>query len=277
MTVARGVDFPAIDLNLARRLERAEGTACAACVDSRRELKPGGGALWKEIAGAYAMFDGPSSPLTQSFGLGVFDDFLDPQFDQIERFYRERNVPADHEVCALAAPTTRELLHLRGYHVIEESVVLVRPTTGSVPGEATSVTVRLADETETGLWARVAGEGWGSESADLRTFMEEFGTVVAGARGFRCFLAELDGRPIAAAGLNVASGVALLAGAATIPEARRQGAQQALLAARLEYAAALGIDLAMVVTLPGSASQRNSEKQGFRPVYTRAKWRLATS
>ena len=277
MTVAPDARFPAVDLNLARRLERAEGAACAACVDSRRELQPDGGALWIEIAGAYAMFDGLNSPLTQSFGLGVFDDFLDPQFDQIERFYRERSAPVDHEVCALAAPATRELLRLRGYQVIEESVVLVRSTTGAIPGSSASITVRLAETSEIGLWARVAGEGWGSESAELRAFMEDFGEVIGGAHGFRCFLAEIDGRPVAAASLNVASGVAVLAGAATIPEARRRGAQQALLAARLEFAAALGIDLAMVVTLPGSASQRNSEKQGFRPVYTRAKWRRPTA
>jgi hypothetical protein len=72
------------------------------------------------------------------------------------------------------------------------------------------------------------------------------------------------------------NGVALLAGACTIPEARRQGAQLALLHARLTFAASLGVDLAMVVTAPGSASHRNAERQGFRPVYTRAKWQLAS-
>ncbi|HET9515557.1 MAG TPA: GNAT family N-acetyltransferase, partial [Gemmatimonadales bacterium] len=126
----------------------------------------------------------------------------------------------------------------------------------------------------TWLWARVAGQGWSSESPELGTFLADVGAVVARARGVRCFLAELDGRPVAAAALNLANGVALLAGASTIPDARRQGAQQALLAARLEFSAALGIDLAMVVTQPGSGSQRNSERQGFRPVYTRKKWRL---
>jgi GNAT superfamily N-acetyltransferase len=265
--------YPAADLALARRLERAEGTACAAYVDARRELQPDSSSLWIEIAGAYAMFDGIGSPLTQTFGLGVFEDFLDPQFDRVERFYRERGAPTDHEVCALAEPATQELLRLRGYQVIEESVVLVRPTAAPVSSPP-AITVRFAERPETGLWSRVAGQGWSSESPELGTFMEDFGGVVARARGVRCFLAELDGRPVAAAALNLANGVALLAGASTIPDARRRGAQQALLAARLEFSAALGIDLAMVVTQPGSGSQRNSERQGFRPVYTRKKWRL---
>jgi N-acetylglutamate synthase-like GNAT family acetyltransferase len=90
-----------------------------------------------------------------------------------------------------------------------------------------------------------------------------------------CFLAELDAQPIAAAALNLATGVALLAGASTVPRARKQGAQNALLQARLAFAAARGIDLAMVVTTPEGASRGNAERQGFQMVYARTKWRLS--
>jgi GNAT superfamily N-acetyltransferase len=68
--------------------------------------------------------------------------------------------------------------------------------------------------------------------------------------------------------------VALLAGASTIPAARRQGAQLALLEARLRHAADEGCDLAMIGAQPGSASQRNAERHGFRIAYTRIKWSL---
>ena len=68
--------------------------------------------------------------------------------------------------------------------------------------------------------------------------------------------------------------VALLAGASTVPEGRRQGAQLALLDARLQTAVDAGCDLAMMVAAPGSASQRNAERQGFRIAYTRTKWQL---
>ena len=68
--------------------------------------------------------------------------------------------------------------------------------------------------------------------------------------------------------------MALLGGASTIPEARRQGAQLALLESRLRYAAQNGCDLAMMCAAPGSASQRNAERHGFRIAYTRIKWRL---
>jgi GNAT superfamily N-acetyltransferase len=69
-------------------------------------------------------------------------------------------------------------------------------------------------------------------------------------------------------------GVAILAGASTVPEFRCRGLQAALLHARLEHAARAGCDLAMMAALPGSGSQRNAERRGFRIAYTRTKWAL---
>jgi GNAT superfamily N-acetyltransferase len=99
--------------------------------------------------------------------------------------------------------------------------------------------------------------------------------VSAARRDAVSFLAELDGRAVATGAMSICEGVALLAGASTVPEARGRGAQLALLDARLRHAAGAGCDLAMMCALPGSASQRNAERQGFRITYTRVKWRLA--
>jgi GNAT superfamily N-acetyltransferase len=96
--------------------------------------------------------------------------------------------------------------------------------------------------------------------------------VTANARGTSAFLAELDGRAIGTGAVAIHNGIALLAGASTIPSQRKQGAQKALLEARLRHAAEQGCDLAMMGALPGSASQRNAERQGFRIAYTRIKW-----
>ena len=57
-----------------------------------------------------------------------------------------------------------------------------------------------------------------------------------------------------------------------MPEWRNRGAQRALLEHRLGRAAEAGCDLAMMGAAPGSASQRNAERQGFRIAYTRIKW-----
>lgn len=88
------------------------------------------------------------------------------------------------------------------------------------------------------------------------------------------FIAELDGKPIATGMLFICDGVAQLGGASTILEGRRLGAQNALLEARPHFAREQGCRLATMGAQPGSQSQRNAGKNGFRVAYTRTKWQL---
>jgi len=118
-----------------------------------------------------------------------------------------------------------------------------------------------------------AAEGW-REFAELAGVVHDLMQVGAARLDGTCFLVELNGQPIAAAALTIHRRVALLAGASTVPEWRGRGAQRMLLESRLHYALRAGCDLAMVCAEPGSASQRNSERQAFRIAYTRIKWGL---
>jgi hypothetical protein len=273
MTHSNG--YPFADLELARRLERTEARANAAFVDARARLDPASGATWLEAAGAYAMFDGVESPITQTFGLGLFADAGDEDLARLEAFFEGRGAPVFHEVSPMADPALVGRLSARGYHPIELTSVLFRPTAGELSGPRTpGLTVRRAGPEEAEQWAGVMAEGWASEAPGLGDFMFTLGQTSANAEGYHGFLAELDGRPVASGGLSLGEGVALLAGASTIPAARRQGAQLALLQARLRFAAGQGYPLAMMAALPGSASQRNAERQGFRIAYTRIKWQL---
>jgi hypothetical protein len=90
------------------------------------------------------------------------------------------------------------------------------------------------------------------------------------------FLAHLGEEPVATAVLRCDDGVALFGGASTVPHARNQGAHRVLFEARMAAAIANGCDLGMMCALPGSVSQRNAERQGFRIAYTRTKWQLAS-
>ena len=86
------------DLALARRLERTEARSGAEFVETRAMLFPMSNARWIEVAGAYAMYDGPTSPVTQTFGLGMFDTITRAEMETIEEFYREFDSPVFHEV-----------------------------------------------------------------------------------------------------------------------------------------------------------------------------------
>lgn len=269
--------FPFADVSLARRLEKAEAQSNADFVEARAKVFPDSGARWVEVAGAYAMYDGVASPLTQTFGLGMFGAVSRADMERIEGFFRERGAQVFHEVSPLADPALPALLNERGYQPVEFTSVMFRPIRAGARFAGLrneSIRVRAVSGDEHELWAQTAARGW-SEFSELADFMLGLAQVSAKRSDALSFLAELDGQPIATGALSICEGVALLAGASTVPEGRRQGAQLALLDSRLRYAAEQGCDIAMMCALPGSASQRNAERRGFRIAYTRVKWRLA--
>jgi GNAT superfamily N-acetyltransferase len=266
------------DLDLSRRLERAEGRSCLEFAEARGRLYPESGATWMECAGAYAVFEGVNSPVTQSFGLGLFEPLSQAALDRIEAFFLDRGAVVVHEVSPLAGIATLDLLCTRGYRPIEQSSVLYqpveRPATKTHPK---GVMVRVAGVEEAASWAQINARGWGHEHPELFDFLGEFGPVAFAREHTVNFIAELDGRPGAVGALSLHEGVALFAGATTLPEMRRRGLQAALLEGRLRYAFEHGYDLAMMVAEAGSQSQRNAERKGFRIAYTRTKWQLYQS
>ena len=265
------------DLALSRRLERAEASAGAEFVESRATLFPASNARWIKVAGAYAMYDGPTSPVTQTFCLGLFEDVSSAEMKVIEEFYRQFDAPVLHEVSPLAGIPLAALLAERNYHPLEFTSVMFRPLRSGVHLAAPlneQIQVRQITAGEYELFAQTSARGWADEIPSLADTIAELALVVARRPSGLSFLAEIDGQPVATGALCICDGVALLAGASTVPEWRRNGAQLALLDKRLNYAAEHGCDLSMFCATPGSASQRNAERNGFRIAYTRIKWQL---
>jgi GNAT superfamily N-acetyltransferase len=215
--------------------------------------------------------------VTQTFGLGLFQTIETTHLDNLEGFFREREAPVFHEVGPLAGISVLRLLNERGYQPVELTSVMYRAIqTGVAPVPPCDDTIRVCQvgESDQERWARIAAEAL-SESGELSDFLLDLGKINPHRRDTISFLAEMNGQAIAAAALSINLGVAMLAGACTIPAWRRRGAQAALLYSRLKYAAESGCDIAMMCAGPGTSSQRNAERQGFRIAYTRLKWRLA--
>src|SRR5262249_4471925 len=84
------------------------------------------------------------------------------------------------------------------------------------------------------------------------------------------FIARIDGEAVGGGSLLIHRGLALLAGAATLPPYRNRGVHAALHHARLAEARRRGCDLAAQGAAPGSTSQRNAERRGLRVAYPRA-------
>jgi hypothetical protein len=276
-SIMSDASYPLVDLALSRRLERTEGRSNRELVEARAALQPQSGACWIEVAGAYAMFDGTASPCTQTFGLGVFDKVTAAEMALLEDFFQKRGAAVDHEVSPIAEADLLVLLNERGYQPIELTSVLFRPIHRGLKLAAPRnerIGVRRIRDDEHDLWARTALAGWKVEAREFADVMLDLCRVSASRPG-TCWLAELDGQAIASGVALMREGVVLLAGASTIPEARKQGAQLAILEARLRAGAEAGCVLAMMCAAPGSSSLRNAERHGFRIAYTRIKWRLA--
>lgn len=266
------------DKALSQKIERTEARSNADFVESHAKLFPTSGAEWMEIAGVYVMFDGVGFPTTQTLGLGLFDEITDAVLDKIEAFFKERGSDIFHEISPLADSKIFKKLNERGYRTTEFSSVMYQPIDPSTIGDSrrnVEIATRIIDRAELDRFAGVSTNGW---IGDMPGFSEkkllEFAKIGASANNAIPFIAEVNGEPIASATLYVYDDVALLAGASTIPEHRKKGAQTVLLEARLKHALDKGCTIAIMDAHPGSQSQRNGEKNGFRIAYTRTKWRL---
>jgi GNAT superfamily N-acetyltransferase len=262
------------DLALARRLENTEAYACAQFAEARRRLFPECGSTWTKRAGTTLVFDGVDAPTTQSFGLGLFEELVTGDLDEMEEFFRTRGAQVMHEVCPLAGVSTLGLLCARRYRPIEVSSVLFRTVEKPTQEHPSNIRTLEAEPEDAPRWRSVSIRGWTHEHPEQETFVQQMGAIFMAREQSPCFLAEVDGEVGAAGVLSIHDGVALFGGSTTVPELRRRGLHAALMDRRMQYAFEQGCDLAMMVAEAGSSSQRNAERKGFRVAYTRLKWRL---
>ena len=264
-----------MDLAIAKRLEPTEGMIGTTYSAPRNSVTPVG-ACTRDFDGTIAVFDGAESPLTQTFGLGLFRAADDELLADIEAFFRERGAPTSHEVSPFAGVETFARLVARGYRPIELSTVLVQQIP-ELPAPATALRARVIDPDADGAaWIETCVAGWSTDDTHV-AIMRDIARVNIANRSMTHYLVEDGDAPIATGSLGVYDGVAMLAGASTVPSARGRGAQALLLATRLRDARARGCDLAMMVAAVGSQSQRNAERNGFRVAYTRTKWQLGAA
>ena len=265
--------------SLAARIERAECRLLADSAASAARRHPGTGVFATPLAGGIATVTGAGSPLNKVAGLGFEGPLDETGLAAVERAFAERGVAVRAEVASLGDPAVVRMLTGRGYRLEGFENVLGR----SLPANPRAplpegVAIAPSPLEELGTWIDVVVTGFASPDAQgvpsdesyPRDLMESVMADMASAEGFSRTLARRDGVPAGGASLRLSEGVAHLCGAATLPAHRRRGVQGALLAARLEIAAAAGCDTAVVITQPGSKSQENVQRQGFELLYTRA-------
>ncbi len=239
------------DTSLARRIEAAEALNAAGSGESIA------------TCGGFASFAGVGSPLTHAIGLGMNGPITTDDFDGMEEFYRSRGASVNLDFCPHADASLMELTGARGYRIVESNNALVGPVIGSDDSR-----VRRAEPDEIELWNMTVLRGFfpiGTPSAsDL-----DIGRLLLKLDDATGWFAFDEGVPGAGGAMNVRGKLALLFADATLENHRGKSLHLALIRARLKHAAEKGCDLATASTVPGSISQRNYERAGFRVAYTK--------
>jgi GNAT superfamily N-acetyltransferase len=261
------------DLGTARRLEEAQALGRAEVARAHARLRPRAGIAVEAVAGGYAVYNPLGSPATRAHanGLGMGGPVGEADLRRLDGFYRSRGAAAHVDLCPLADPSLPGLLGRRGYLLAGWTNVLARPLSEGEPfaPPPAGIQVRQVAPEEGDVWARIVALGF-TEQAEATQADVEIGRPLFAVPAVRCFLGLVDGAAAAGGAVALSRGVATLFGTSTLPAFRGRGLQTALILARLAFAADAGCDLATVNTVPGSISQRNAERQGFRVVYTRA-------
>ena len=262
-----------LNMALARRIETAEAQAAVECAEALERFRPGSGAAVRRIAGGFAVYCGHASPITQAVGMGLDGPVSAEEFDRLEEFYRSRNEAVRVETAPLADATFIAEFGQRGYRVTEFSNVMARQI-GEYEGEPEppdGVTIEKAGKDQIDTWVQTVAEGFAEQFPVSQELLEVMRMFALGPKT-ECYLARLEGKIAGGGTLTLHDGVAGLFGASTLPMARRRGVQTALLQRRLARAAQAGSDLAVSLAQPGSSSQRNIVREGFRVLYTRVKF-----
>lgn len=199
---------------------------------------------------------------------GLTQDTL-TELDGVLALYRSARIAPRLSVWAThLTPTLGAALFDRGFTPVGIGTTLYAAATAPAPHTFAGVEVRELDpgeESETFNAVLLAGYGFIHPVQRALAILENDGP------GVRRSLALVNGQPAAAAALSMHSGVAFLAGAATLPEYRQRGAQSALIHRRLNDAAQSG-ELVTVTTAFASASQRNLERHGLRVAQLKTLW-----
>jgi GNAT superfamily N-acetyltransferase len=254
----------------ARRMEAAEEYGALRYAQAVKPEHPDWGITWEEYGGGHIVFLARRSPVGRAHGMGFAGTVTVQDVDYVERFYFQREADAQVDVCPYADPSLAEALNQRGFHVAEFNQTLARWIRGDerFPVAPDNIEVRKIKPDEGQAWSELLAEVFFAEQAPQ---FEKFFFPWSTHEHALCVAAFIDGKMVGGAGGVIVEPhrMAGFFGAATLRDFRGRGIQSALLNERLRMTQAAGCDLAVTLTMPGSSSQRNAERAGFRTAYTK--------
>ncbi len=262
--------IPNVDLSLAVRLEAAITGRAIGHIQAYQSLHPNAQTRIYSTDNGVCLYCRPQSPLNRAAGFGLRQPLQPNELDWIDEFFHSRTELPRIDACPLAPPENFARLAEYGYTVEHFQNLFFLPLSAWTPPDNTAeaIQVTLAAADDAAPWIDCSCRGFAGPD-DPDSLQDLFAPNFHNPRG-QAYWGWLEGRPAGTGVMVITDGVVELGGASTLPEFRQRGVQTALLTARLAAAKALGCDLAIVLTAPGSTSQRNIVRSGFYLAYSRA-------
>ncbi|MEU0188218.1 GNAT family N-acetyltransferase [Streptomyces sp. NBC_00510] len=227
-----------------------------------------------------AMRDDISDYWSKALGFGFDEPVTPPLMEEVIDFYQERGI---REATIQIAPSVipedwpdicEKLGIARGPVIRKLGADIDAAVTASSHariGEGLSVGPVTLDEAAE--WAEVMPRAMGMPAQG----MQQMAAASVGRSGWYPFAVREAGSIVATATLRVQGEVGSLFAGCTLPEARKRGAQSALIAARVDAAREAGCRLLVVETFdepPGThnSSYHNLIRAGFTLRYPRPNW-----
>jgi GNAT superfamily N-acetyltransferase len=191
--------------------------------------------------------------------------------DRVVAFFEASSVPPSVQIANPTEPTVQRLRRA-GFGLDWERALC---TTRTAPVSDTSpFEFERVDESSFDTWLDVLARGNEITQAESRAISDAFARAAHAANDSVEWLACSGDTPVGCGSLLSVDGVGWLGGAATLPDWRERGVQSALLAHRLDRAAAQGFGIVAATAVAASGSARNLVRCGFdivaiQHVYTR--------
>jgi GNAT superfamily N-acetyltransferase len=227
------------------------------------------GARVGEIGGALCLrleADPLSAMFNRVLGLGLRVPADEGVLDELPAFFGDGIGWAVALAPQAEPPELESWLERRGFTSGHGWTKFMRPA-GHAPDAPTELRVERVEDRKAFAEAFVRGYG-------TPEFFRGWLARLPGRAGWHCFAAFDGAEPAGVGALYVTGNVGWLGIAATVPEHRRKGAQNAILAARIDAAAEAGCEVVVTETdepedgEPGG-SWRNIARAGFEPQYVR--------
>lgn len=251
------------------RLETAQALQSRSFLLEVQRLQPSGPASALRGRWGFAHFFAEGHFLNQALALGLGGPVSERQLERVETLLGQGGHPVVLELAPTADPELAGLVADHGYHLQAFQQVLAKDLKlrASQPSDwHKQVQVRSIGAEGMELWLQVVQAGF-QDKDELESAEEATTGFSAGAAGNRFFFATVEGHPAGAGVLGCFQEVGVCSGTSVLPRFRGLGVQRALLAARMDLAWETGCRQVCAAVLPGTPSQANLERCGFRVAY----------